>query len=169
MNKHILIFCVFLALFFSVFTRWRPQNPAVRTRHPAQAHPLQHGDSFSPLPSTCILRMKRFCCQLRPSCRRLSTALSLLSSLQYLSCLTTSRSLTDKLAFDVGLQEDSTGTFSFFRTSAFLECYAERAAGFQARPAGGPSTPPPSRGLRARRSEWVMTSSLSAFPQRDIW
>ncbi|XP_019717005.1 ryanodine receptor 1b isoform X5 [Hippocampus comes] len=27
----------------------------------------------------------------------------------YLSCLTTSRSLTDKLAFDVGLQEDSTG------------------------------------------------------------
>jgi len=34
--------------------------------------------------------------------------------LQYLSCLTTSRSLTDKLAFDVGLQEDSTGGF---------ECY----------------------------------------------
>lgn len=33
----------------------------------------------------------------------------LLNSLQYLSCLTTSRSLTDKLAFDVGLQEDSTG------------------------------------------------------------
>lgn len=30
-------------------------------------------------------------------------------SLQYLSCLTTSRSLTDKLAFDVGLQEDSIG------------------------------------------------------------
>ncbi|GCB66000.1 hypothetical protein scyTo_0014941, partial [Scyliorhinus torazame] len=27
----------------------------------------------------------------------------------YLTCLTTSRSLTDKLAFDVGLQEDSTG------------------------------------------------------------
>ncbi|KAH0631540.1 hypothetical protein JD844_005911 [Phrynosoma platyrhinos] len=27
----------------------------------------------------------------------------------YLSCLTTSRSLTDKLAFDVGLQEDATG------------------------------------------------------------
>ncbi|XP_028825170.1 ryanodine receptor 1-like isoform X5 [Denticeps clupeoides] len=27
----------------------------------------------------------------------------------YLSCLTTSRSLTDKLAFDVGIQEDSTG------------------------------------------------------------
>ncbi|KTF77564.1 hypothetical protein cypCar_00009993 [Cyprinus carpio] len=27
----------------------------------------------------------------------------------YLSCLTTSRSLTDKLAFDVGLREDSTG------------------------------------------------------------
>ncbi|XP_042084247.1 ryanodine receptor 1 isoform X4 [Haplochromis burtoni] len=30
-------------------------------------------------------------------------------SSMYLSCLTTSRSLTDKLAFDVGLQEDSTG------------------------------------------------------------
>lgn len=30
-------------------------------------------------------------------------------SLQYLSCLTTSRSMTDKLAFDVGLQEDATG------------------------------------------------------------
>ncbi|KAG7259123.1 hypothetical protein CRUP_027106 [Coryphaenoides rupestris] len=29
--------------------------------------------------------------------------------IDYLSCLTTSRSLTDKLAFDVGLQEDSTG------------------------------------------------------------
>ncbi|XP_010766590.1 ryanodine receptor 1-like, partial [Notothenia coriiceps] len=29
-------------------------------------------------------------------------------SSMYLSCLTTSRSLTDKLAFDVGLQEDST-------------------------------------------------------------
>lgn len=34
---------------------------------------------------------------------------SLFFTLQYLSCLTTSRSLTDKLAFDVGLQEDSTG------------------------------------------------------------
>nr|XP_015196138.1 PREDICTED: ryanodine receptor 1 [Lepisosteus oculatus] len=30
-------------------------------------------------------------------------------SSMYLSCLTTSRSLTDKLAFDVGLQEDATG------------------------------------------------------------
>ncbi|XP_048224577.1 ryanodine receptor 1 isoform X2 [Perognathus longimembris pacificus] len=30
-------------------------------------------------------------------------------SRMYLSCLTTSRSLTDKLAFDVGLQEDATG------------------------------------------------------------
>ncbi|KAG7249016.1 hypothetical protein CRUP_019039, partial [Coryphaenoides rupestris] len=30
-------------------------------------------------------------------------------SSMYLCCLTTSRSLTDKLAFDVGLQEDSTG------------------------------------------------------------
>uniref|UniRef100_A0A8C7LAT0 Ryanodine receptor 1 n=1 Tax=Oncorhynchus kisutch TaxID=8019 RepID=A0A8C7LAT0_ONCKI len=30
-------------------------------------------------------------------------------SSMYLSCLTSSRSLTDKLAFDVGLQEDSTG------------------------------------------------------------
>uniref|UniRef100_A0A670J4K8 Ryanodine receptor 1 n=1 Tax=Podarcis muralis TaxID=64176 RepID=A0A670J4K8_PODMU len=30
-------------------------------------------------------------------------------SAMYLSCLTTSRSLTDKLAFDVGLQEDATG------------------------------------------------------------
>lgn len=36
---------------------------------------------------------------------------SLFFILQYLSCLTTSRSLTDKLAFDVGLQEDSTGGF----------------------------------------------------------
>lgn len=34
--------------------------------------------------------------------------------LQYLSCLTTSRSLTDKLAFDVGLQEDSTGDYEHF-------------------------------------------------------
>lgn len=29
--------------------------------------------------------------------------------LQYLTCLKTSRSMTDKLSFDVGLQEDSTG------------------------------------------------------------
>lgn len=29
---------------------------------------------------------------------------------QYLCCLSTSRSSTDKLAFDVGLQEDTTGT-----------------------------------------------------------
>lgn len=36
----------------------------------------------------------------------------LLFILQYLSCLTTSRSLTDKLAFDVGLQEDSTGDYT---------------------------------------------------------
>lgn len=28
---------------------------------------------------------------------------------QYLTCLKTSRSLTDKLSFDVGLQEDSIG------------------------------------------------------------
>lgn len=28
---------------------------------------------------------------------------------QYLSCLTTSRSVTDKLAFDVGLQKDAAG------------------------------------------------------------
>lgn len=38
---------------------------------------------------------------------------------QYLSCLTTSRSLTDKLAFDVGLQEDSTGTFKHSFLSKF--------------------------------------------------
>lgn len=37
-----------------------------------------------------------------------------LLSLQYLSCLTTSRSLTDKLAFDVGLQEDSTGDYELY-------------------------------------------------------
>lgn len=37
------------------------------------------------------------------------TPLNLFLPSQYLSCLTTSRSLTDKLAFDVGLQEDSTG------------------------------------------------------------
>lgn len=30
-------------------------------------------------------------------------------SLQYLCCLSTARSSTDKLAFDVGLQEDTTG------------------------------------------------------------
>lgn len=30
-------------------------------------------------------------------------------SLQYLTCLTTSRSQTDKLAFDVGLQENAAG------------------------------------------------------------
>lgn len=41
-----------------------------------------------------------------PDVKMLSLFLS-----QYLSCLTTSRSLTDKLAFDVGLQEDSTGGF----------------------------------------------------------
>lgn len=111
--------------------------------------------------------------ELWQSCRHLSTTVSTLSLLQYLSCLTTSRSLTDKLAFDVGLQEDSTGcfcTFRFFRTSDISKClHAKRAGGFQERPAGGPSTLPPSRGLKARRSEWVMTSFLSAFPQRDIW
>ncbi|TNN21658.1 hypothetical protein EYF80_068230 [Liparis tanakae] len=37
----------------------------------------------------------------------------------------------------------------------------------QERPAGGPSTPPPSRGLRGRRSGWETTSSSSVFPQSD--
>lgn len=42
--------------------------------------------------------------------------------LQYLSCLTTSRSLTDKLAFDVGLQEDSTGTIPpHLRNTLYLD------------------------------------------------
>uniref|UniRef100_H0VTW5 Ryanodine receptor 1 n=1 Tax=Cavia porcellus TaxID=10141 RepID=H0VTW5_CAVPO len=34
----------------------------------------------------------------------------------YLSCLTTSRSMTDKLAFDVGLQEDATGEACWWTT-----------------------------------------------------
>lgn len=38
------------------------------------------------------------------------TGVSLVSlTAQYLACLKTSRSQTDKLSFDVGLQEDSTG------------------------------------------------------------
>ncbi|KAF3706490.1 Ryanodine receptor 1 [Channa argus] len=43
------------------------------------------------------------------SVRALQEMLSNSSVDEYLSCLTTSRSLTDKLAFDVGLQEESTG------------------------------------------------------------
>ncbi|KAM9224986.1 ryanodine receptor 1 isoform 1-T1 [Dugong dugon] len=37
-------------------------------------------------------------------------------SRMYLSCLTTSRSMTDKLAFDVGLQEDATGEACWWTT-----------------------------------------------------
>lgn len=34
--------------------------------------------------------------------------------LQYLTCLTSSRSQTDKLAFDVGLRENAAGMASYF-------------------------------------------------------
>ncbi|XP_039633923.1 ryanodine receptor 1-like [Perca fluviatilis] len=37
------------------------------------------------------------------------------------------------------------------------------------RPAGGPSILPLSKGLKARRSGWEMTSFLSAFLQSDTW
>ena len=45
-----------------------------------------------------------------------------ISFLQYLCCLSTSRSSTDKLAFDVGLQEDTTGRISL--ASALLATLA---------------------------------------------
>lgn len=72
---------------------WRSSHLALRSRHPAEAQPLSHGETalhFN-LKSDGRSGPKENLCP------------------QYLSCLTTSRSLTDKLAFDVGLQEDSTG------------------------------------------------------------
>ncbi len=46
--------------------------------------------------------------------------LTSLCMMQYLSCLTTSRSLTDKLAFDVGLREESTGVL--FLVDCYHKC-----------------------------------------------
>lgn len=39
---------------------------------------------------------------------------------QYLSCLSSSQSSTDKLAFDVGLQEDKTGIYLNDQLKYFL-------------------------------------------------
>lgn len=42
---------------------------------------------------------------------------------QYLACLKTSRSQTDKLSFDVGLQEDSTGKTTPLAQFAFIHLF----------------------------------------------
>lgn len=42
------------------------------------------------------------------------------ASQQYLTCLKTSRSLTDKLSFDVGLQEDSIGKIDIRHSLALM-------------------------------------------------
>lgn len=72
---------------------WRPSHAALRPRHPAETQPLGHGKTLVQIVFRAMERP-------RPKGNLCP---------QYLSCLTTSRSLTDKLAFDVGLQEDSTG------------------------------------------------------------
>ncbi|XP_070296096.1 ryanodine receptor 3-like [Salvelinus sp. IW2-2015] len=44
----------------------------------------------------------------------------------YLTCLKTSRSLTDKLSFDVGLQEDSIGKMYITHSLAPCNCHVRR-------------------------------------------
>lgn len=100
--------------FSSVVTRWWSQNPAVRTCYPPETHPLQHGGNFyHSLSLEKAVPLPVFEIVLEFLSSQDTICFPLFFSLQYLSCLTTSRSLTDKLAFDVGLQEDSTGCFAF--------------------------------------------------------
>lgn len=47
--------------------------------------------------------------------------------------------------------------------------YSKSGCLSQVRPAGGPSIQLPSKGLKARRSGWEMTSFLSVFLQNDTW
>lgn len=149
-------------MFLPVIPRWRSQNPAVRTCHPPETHTLQHGaHTWNALPPVGCLRVMLSCFT---NCSPLF--------LQYLSCLTTSRSLTDKLAFDVGLQEDSTGSFRTLMQTVSRTCWFQLlncTCLSQERPAGGPSIQPPSRGLKERRSGWEMTSFLSVFLQSVTW
>lgn len=55
------------------------------------------------------------------------------------------------------------------RISQFRFLNSKSICPSQERPAGGPSIQPPSKGLKARRSGWGMTSFLSVFLQNDTW
>lgn len=96
-NVMVLLVLLIVWLHFSVFSRRRSSYTAVRACHPSETSPLRNGKTgqfhhIYLLPSTLTGHI-----------------INTILFLQYLSCLTTSRSLTDKLAFDVGLQEDSIG------------------------------------------------------------
>lgn len=82
----------------TVIPGWGTQDAPVWPCHPAPAHAQRHGEYISKgsrAGAGGSVRQDEAHSPLQP---------------QYLSCLTTSRSMTDKLAFDVGLQEDATGT-----------------------------------------------------------
>lgn len=98
--------------------------------------------------------------------------------LQYLTCLKTSRSMTDKLSFDVGLQEDSTGEAWLFGVNLFSQYVISRLQDdlessddlcfLQVRPVGGRSIPRLNRDPRGRKCVSEMISFSSAFHRSAI-
>lgn len=85
-------------------------------------------------------------------------------TLQYLTCLKTSRSLTDKLSFDVGLQEDSVGTvwLTLYRVRSAFCCFLIEAS---------PPEWPLLVGLTLTRNQWPMEETLLTVfcATFDIW
>ena len=87
---------------------------------------------------------------------------NIIGSFQYLACLSSSSSC-DKLAFDVGLQEQSEGSAQIrsFK-NIFIDLEHEKA-----RLVGGPSTHLLSRGPRVRKSASATMPFSSQWPQKD--
>lgn len=122
---------------------WRTQDSSVWTRHPTstflqlygkrpgrtQCHHrgrkiTQYQDEIA-ASNSCLLHEQQRVSKV--FCRGLCvTAVSwgVWCVPQYLACLKTSRSQTDKLSFDVGLQEDSTGKTKAPYSSAFIHLFS---------------------------------------------
>lgn len=139
----------------------RTQNITVRSRHPPQTL-LQWNGEETLISHAKILNFT-------------SSVTQLALVFQYLTCLKTSRSMTDKLSFDVGLQEDSTGKnrlefWAYISTDAVF-CFLHVCVRvFQVRPAGGPFTRRPNRDLKERKFVSVMISFSSVFhPNVILW
>lgn len=113
----------------------RTQDSAVWARHPTAAFLQLHGERLH----TSIIKNNNIKMDLQ--CTKIKTLVSVSDVLasriicmmafmffgsmcvrwpQYLACLKTSRSQTDKLSFDVGLQEDSTGKRKALQLFSFI-------------------------------------------------
>lgn len=115
-----LVLACLLILLNSIHSTWvpggswrKPSHPSVWPGRIVPALAQWHGES-SWLGHNC--KSQRVCltyCSSIPFNKKYFSHICCLHPSQYLSCLSSSHASTDKLAFDVGLQEDKAGIWCF--------------------------------------------------------